>query len=172
MSQLLQLKILQASTETVKKIASKPENQLTQKLDYKLPNQNTNPAPNPSNQSSQKMKVNITKNLLRNDHKQEIEILAPLNLPEIGFPEMKAFPKIDIQLPISAPFKIQTNPVNQKVQVQVNGGVKVNHENFKFTEPVDVLKKIGTAQRYQFQKPLGLKGSQGKKGEFFYLILL
>jgi nuclear pore complex protein Nup153 len=43
MSQLLQLKRLQTSTETVKKIASKPENQPTQKLDYKLPNQPTNP---------------------------------------------------------------------------------------------------------------------------------
>jgi hypothetical protein len=125
----------------------------------------------PSNQSSLKMMANITKNLLRNDHKQEMEILAPLNLPEIIFPEIKAAPKIDIQLPISAPLKIQSNPVNQKVQV--NGDVEVNHENFKFTEPVkrnvkgDVLKKIKTAQGYQFQKPLGLKGSQGKKGEFF-----
>ncbi len=72
-------------------------------------------------------------------------------------------------MPIPAPLKIQSNPVNQKVQVQMNGAVKVNHESFKFTEPVkgDVVKKIGTAQGYQFQKPLKLKGSQGKKGEFF-----
>lgn len=116
MSQLLQLKRFQSSAESIRQIAQKSDSILNKKLDYKLPATavsstapvNSSSAVLPSNMitstpttsSSSKFKIksNITKNLLRNDKQsaQENEILPPVNLPDIKFPEMNSVPKIDL----------------------------------------------------------------------------
>jgi hypothetical protein len=109
MSQLLQMKRLQHNTERVREIANRSQSFLNQVQDYKLPNDiqnNYSMAQNNTNNavSSLKIKNNFTKNLLRSDKNAADQLPpTPLNLPNIQLPELKSFPKFDIQLLPSTP---------------------------------------------------------------------
>lgn len=133
MPQLLQMNKLQRSTEEIRRLAFQSRSTLNQETEYRLPGGGA------ATESVSKMKVKLNRMAARGGQEKDhsgggsegtataaTSIDVP-QFPEIKFPEMKAMPQIDIQLPPRG-----VEGVKEKPKSNSNNSSQVNN-NFANT---------------------------------------
>lgn len=183
-SQLLDMKKLQKSTDAARKIATNSKSSVNEVSEYQLPlSSNEQNGTHTTSKQVTKVKPKVTSTRVNeNNTINEKEVTPTLNLPNVKLPDLKKVPTFEIKLtsaPSTAPsfaFTTTSTPmVGSKKSDLTTTALPVTQFNSKFTfsSPVPISLSLSTnsnassqnsSKQFKFSEPLKVSNEQNLDG--------